>query len=90
MNERTYAEVLAELRARAGYEASADWTPVMINGQGAMRLAMKSLKEPDATAEITIALRGRDAWRMVRFLMKGKKRDEAIDTLETAVYGTIE
>ncbi|KSV65680.1 hypothetical protein ACI2KT_08560 [Ensifer adhaerens] len=51
---------------------------------------MKSLKEPDATAEITIALRGRDAWRMVRFLMKGKKRDEAIDTLETAVFGTIE
>ncbi|ANK72781.1 hypothetical protein FA04_09170 [Ensifer adhaerens] len=35
MNERPYAEVLAELQARAGYEASADWTPVMINGQGA-------------------------------------------------------
>ncbi len=51
---------------------------------------MKSLKEPDATAEITIALRRRDAWRMVGFLMKGKKRDEAIDTLETAVFGTIE
>lgn len=35
MNERPNAEVLAELQARAGYEASADWTPIMINGQGA-------------------------------------------------------
>ncbi|NUS67529.1 MAG: hypothetical protein HOQ41_04185 [Ensifer adhaerens] len=90
MNEWQYAEVLVELQARPGNEASADWTPVMINGQGAMRLAMKSLKEPDTNAEITIALRGRDAWWMVTFLMKGKKRDEVIDTLETAVFGTIE
>jgi hypothetical protein len=90
MNEWQYAEVLAELQARPGNEASADWTPVMINGQGAMRLALKSLKDPDTTAEITIVLRGRDAWWMVTFLMKGKKRDEVIDTLETAVFGTIE
>ncbi|QRY68685.1 RDD family protein [Ensifer sp. PDNC004] len=90
MDERQYAEVLAELQARAGYEASADWAPVMINGQGAMRLAMKSTKEPDTTAEITIALRGRDAWRMVTFLMEGKKRDEAFAALEAAVFRTIE
>lgn len=90
INERQYAERLAELQAKAGFEASADWQPVMINGQMAIRLAMKSIKEPDTTAEITLALRGRDAWRMLTFLMKGKQRDEAIDALETAVFGTIE
>lgn len=89
MTHQQYAEAIAAANWDT-HDVSADWVPVTINGQEAIRTTMKARAKPSQDTEMTLMLRGQNAWRVAAPPPDANGRDAALDLLIAAVFDTIE
>lgn len=67
-----------------------EWGPVTVQGMSAVRATGKSVKYTDSIVEVTIVVKGRDAWRTLVFARGNSPAQSAEkDKFVTAVFGTV-
>ncbi|HEV7321610.1 MAG TPA: RDD family protein [Ensifer sp.] len=89
MTHQQYAEAIAAANWDT-HDVSADWVPVTINGQQAIRTTMQARAKPSQDTEMTLMLRGQNAWRVAAPPPDANGRDAALDLLIAAIVETIE
>ena len=84
----TYANAIKAAVA-SDISISSQWQPVLIQGMPALRAMGNSIKFTDSTVEVTVVVKGRDAWRTLVFA-RGNSPAQAVEKEKfvKAMFGT--
>lgn len=84
----TYANAIKAAVA-SDISISSQWQPVLIQGMPALRAMGNSIKFTDSTVEVTVVVKGRDAWRTLVFA-RGNSPAQAVEKEKfvEAMFGT--
>lgn len=88
MEAMAYANAIKEAIA-TGVTIKSEWKPVTIHGMQGLRASGHPVSSPDIDVEVTVVIRGRDAWRTLMFT-RGSTSEQLAerDRFVSAMFGT--